>query len=141
MGYYNRPNDTAETIIDGWFRTGDIGRVDKDGFVFIVDRKKDLIISKGMNIYPREIEEIIYTNEKVNACAVIGIRDSEANETPVAYVELKEDVTATESELKDYIRPHLAPFKQPRKIIFIEKLPRNATGKILKRELRELAHS
>lgn len=141
MGYYNRPNDTAETIIDGWFRTGDIGRVDKDGFVFIVDRKKDLIISKGMNIYPREIEEIIYTNEKVNACAVIGIRDSEANETPVAYVELKEDVTATESELKDYIRPHLAPFKQPRKIVFIEKLPRNATGKILKRELRELAHS
>lgn len=141
MGYYNRPNDTAETIIDGWFRTGDIGKVDKDGFIFIVDRKKDLIISKGMNIYPREIEEIIYTNEKVNACAVIGIRDNDANETPVAYIELKDDVTATEAELKDYIRPHLAPFKQPRKIIFIEKLPRNATGKILKRELRELAHN
>ena len=94
-----------------------------------------------MNIYPREIEEIIYTNEKVNACAVIGVKDNEANETPVAYIELKEDVSATEAELKEYIRPHLAPFKQPRKIIFIEKLPRNATGKILKRELRELAHS
>ena len=137
MGYYNRPNDTAEAIINGWFKTGDIGKVDHDGFIFIVDRKKDLIISKGMNIYPREIEEIIYTHEKVNACAVVGLKDAEANETPVAYIELKEDVTASESEMKDYIRPHLAPYKQPRKIYFVEKLPRNATGKILKRELRE----
>jgi long-chain acyl-CoA synthetase len=140
LGYFNRPNDTAEAIVDGWFRTGDIGKVDKDGFIYILDRKKDLIISKGMNIYPREIEEIIYTHDKVNACAVVGVRDLEANETPVAYIELKEDVSATEAEIKDFIRPHLAPFKQPRKIIFMEKLPRNATGKILKRELRELAN-
>lgn len=141
LGYYNRPEDTKEAIIDGWFRTGDIGKVDKDGYVFIVDRKKDLIISKGMNIYPREIEEIIYTNEKVNACAVIGVKDEDANETPVAYIELKEGETATEAELKAYVKPHLALFKQPRKIYFIEQLPRNATGKILKRELRELNSS
>ncbi|MBX9866435.1 MAG: long-chain-fatty-acid--CoA ligase [Burkholderiales bacterium] len=140
LGYFNRPDDTAEAIVDGWFRTGDIGKVDQDGFIYILDRKKDLIISKGMNIYPREIEEIIYTHDKVNACAVVGVRDLEANETPVAYIELKEDISATEAEIKDFIRPHLAPFKQPRKIIFMEKLPRNATGKILKRELRELAN-
>lgn len=141
MGYYNRPDDTAEAIVDGWFRTGDIGKVDADGFIFILDRKKDLIISKGMNIYPREIEEVIYTNDKVNACAVVGLKDIEANETPVAYVELKEGVTATEAEIRDFVKPNLAPFKQPRKIIIIDKLPRNATGKILKRELRDLLNN
>jgi long-chain acyl-CoA synthetase len=141
QGYYNRPDDTREAIQDGWFRTGDIGRVDNEGFIFIVDRKKDLIISKGMNIYPREIEEIFYTNDKVNACAVVGLKDVDANETPVAYVELKEEMSATEAELKEFVRPHLAPFKQPRRVIFMDKLPRNATGKILKRELRVLANS
>lgn len=137
MGYFNRSEETAEAIINGWFRTGDIGKVDEDGYIYIVDRKKDLIISKGMNIYPREIEEIIYTNDKVNACAVIGVKDQEASETPVAYVELREGETATEAEFKAYVKPNLAPFKQPRKIYFVEKLPRNATGKILKRELRD----
>lgn len=140
LGYYNRQSETEDAVINGWFRTGDIGKVDNDGFIFIVDRKKDLIISKGMNIYPREIEEVIYTNDKVNACAVIGIKDIEANETPVAYIELKEGETATEAEFKEYIKPHLAPFKQPRKVYFMEKLPRNATGKILKRELRDIAN-
>lgn len=140
MGYYNRPEDTKETIVNGWFRTGDIGKVDQDGFIFILDRKKDLIISKGMNIYPREIEEVIYTHEKVNACAVVGLKDIEANETPIAYVELRDGETATEAEIREFIRPNLAPFKQPRKVIFMDKLPRNATGKILKRELRELAN-
>lgn len=139
LGYYNRPNDTADTIVNGWFKTGDIGYIDSDGYVFIIDRIKDLIINKGMNIYPREIEEFFYTHEKVQACAVVGVKDIEANETPVAYVELKEGVTATEKEFKDFLKPLLAPFKQPRKVYFMEKLPRNATGKILKRELRELA--
>lgn len=138
QGYYNRPKDTEEAIVNGWFKTGDIGKVDADGFVFIVDRLKDLIIHKGMNIYPREIEELLYTHEKINACAVIGEKDEAANETPIAYVELKEDQTATENEIKNFIKPSLAAFKMPRKIIFMEKLPRNATGKILKRELRDL---
>ena len=138
LGYHNRPQDTAETLVNGWLKTGDIGYVDNDGFVFIVDRKKDLIIHKGMNIYPREIEEFLYTHDKVNACAVIGVKDIEANEDPVAYIELKEGETTTEKEIKAFLKPLLAPFKQPRKIYFIDKMPRNATGKILKRELREL---
>ena len=137
-GYYNRDSETKEAIIDGWFKTGDLGRIDKEGYIFIVDRKKDLIIHKGMNIYPREIEEIFYTHEKINACAVIGIKDKEDNEIPVVYVELKENETATESEMKEFVKPRLALFKQPRKVYFMEKLPRNATGKILKRELRDL---
>ncbi|HLX53234.1 MAG TPA: long-chain-fatty-acid--CoA ligase, partial [Aquella sp.] len=136
-GYYNRSRETAEAIVDGWFKTGDIGYLDEDGYIFIIDRKKDLIIHKGMNIYPREIEEILYTHEKVNACAVIGIKDKEDNEVPVAYIELKENETAVESEIKDFLKTQLATFKQPRKIFFVEKLPRNATGKILKRELRD----
>jgi long-chain acyl-CoA synthetase len=94
-----------------------------------------------MNIYPREIEEIVYTNDKVNACAVVGLRDLEASETPVAYIELKEDAQATESEFKEFMKGKLAPFKQPRKFIFIDKLPRNATGKILKRELRDILNA
>lgn len=141
MGYYNRPKDTEEAIVNGWFRTGDIGKVDEEGFIFILDRKKDLIINKGMNIYPREIEEVIYVNDKVNACAVVGLKDIEANETPVAYIELKEGETATEAEFKAFVKDHLAPFKQPRKFIFMDKLPRNATGKILKRELRTLLNN
>jgi long-chain acyl-CoA synthetase len=136
-GYYNRPKETAEAIVDGWFKTGDIGYLDKDGYIFIIDRKKDLIIHKGMNIYPREIEEVLYMHDKVSACAVIGIKDKEDNEVPVAYIELKENETATEAEIKDFLKPQLATFKQVRKVTFVEQLPRNATGKILKRELRD----
>lgn len=138
LGYYNRPDETAEVINNGWFKTGDIGYVDKDGYVFIIDRKKDLIIHKGMNIYPREIEEFLYMHEKVQACAVIGIKDIEENETPVAYIEPKEGIEVSEKEIREFLKPLLAPFKQPRKVFFMDKLPRNATGKILKRELRLL---
>ena len=138
LGYFNRPQDTAEAIVNGWLKTGDLGYIDHDGFLFIVDRKKDLIINKGMNIYPREIEEHLYTHHKVNACAVIGIKDSEANEMPVAYIELKPELSASEQEFKEFLKPLLATFKQPRKFYFVASLPRNATGKILKRELREL---
>ena len=102
------------------------------------DRKKDLIIHKGMNIYPREIEEIFYTHEKINACAVVGIKDKEDNEIPVLYVELKNGETADETEMKDFVKTKLAIFKQPRKVYFMDLLPRNATGKILKRELRDI---
>ncbi|HCY38917.1 MAG TPA: long-chain fatty acid--CoA ligase [Neisseriales bacterium] len=138
QGYFNRPEDSAEVLVGEWFKTGDIGYVDESGFIYIVDRKKDLIINKGMNIYPREIEEFIYTHEKVNACAVVGLKDIEENETPIAYIELKDGESATEREFKEFLKPLLAPFKQPRKIYFLDKLPRNATGKILKRELRDL---
>ena len=117
-GYYNRPEETKEAIVNGWFRTGDIGRVDEDGYIYIVDRKKDLIIHKGMNIYPREIEEVMYTNPNVNACAVVGVKDHDGSEIPVAYVELRETMKITEAEMKEYLKPHLATFKMPRRVYF-----------------------
>lgn len=138
QGYYNRPQETLDAIVDGWFKTGDIGKIDDDNFIYILDRKKDLIIHKGMNIYPREIEEVLYTHEKVNACAVVGITDKDGIEIPIIYVELKEDQILTENEVKEHLKSHLAAFKMPRKVYFMDKLPRNTTGKILKRELREL---
>ena len=139
LEYWQKPEATRKTFTsDGWFKTGDIGKVDEDGFIYIVDRKKDLIIHKGMNIYPREIEEVLYTHETVNACAVIGMLDGDGSEVPVAYVELREDTKCNEIDMKTFLKPKLAAFKLPRRVYFVEKLPRNATGKILKRELREL---
>ncbi|MFT7879288.1 MAG: fatty acid--CoA ligase [Sulfurimonas sp.] len=138
QGYLNRPEATAETIINGWLLTGDMGYIDEEGYLFIVDRKKDLIISKGINIYPREIEEVIDSFEGVSASAVIGVTDEKNGEIPVAYIELEEGVdTIDESALKTYLRKQLANFKVPKHIHMIEELPKNATGKVLKRVLKE----
>lgn len=136
LGYFNDPESTSESIKDGWFRTGDLGKLDEDGYIYIVDRIKDIIIHKGINIYPREIEELLYTNPKINICAVIAEKDANNNETPIAYVVLKENEIATETEIKDFIKPNLANFKMIRRVIFVDDLPKTATGKILKRELR-----
>ncbi|TET87576.1 MAG: long-chain fatty acid--CoA ligase, partial [Sulfurovum sp.] len=133
-----RPEATDETIVNGWLLTGDMGYMDDEDFLFIVDRKKDLIISKGINIYPREIEEVIDAFEGVGASAVIGIIDEKSGEVPVAYVELDEDVESVdEHTLKKYLREHLANYKVPKHIYFIEELPKNATGKVLKRVLKD----
>jgi long-chain acyl-CoA synthetase len=138
QGYLNRPEATAETIINGWLLTGDMGYMDEEGYLFIVDRKKDLIISKGINIYPREIEEVIDSFEGVSASAVIGIADEKSGEIPVAYIELEEEVESIdEATLKKYLREHLANFKVPKQLYIIEALPKNATGKVLKRALKE----
>ncbi|UFH59084.1 fatty acid--CoA ligase [Sulfurovum mangrovi] len=138
QGYLNRPEATAETIINGWLLTGDMGYIDEEGYLFIVDRKKDLIISKGINIYPREIEEVIDSFEGVSASAVIGIADEKSGEIPVAYIELEEGVESIdEAALKKYLREHLANFKVPKQIYIIEALPKNATGKVLKRALKD----
>ncbi|MCR4941338.1 MAG: long-chain-fatty-acid--CoA ligase [Campylobacter sp.] len=126
-----------ETIVNGWLKTGDLGKVDEEGYIYIVDRKKDLIISKGINIYPREIEEIIYKLEAIEACAVIGIKDEFADEEVVAFVQLKEDQNIQEKELRVYLKKHLANYKIPKVIHFVDELPRNATGKVLKRVLKE----
>lgn len=137
-GYLNRPTATEETIINGWLLTGDVGYMDDEGFLFIVDRKKELIISKGINIYPREIEEIIDRFEGVAASAVIGINDEKNGEVPVAYVELEEEAERfDEAALKGYMREHLANYKIPKQIHVIPALPKNATGKVLKRVLKE----
>lgn len=138
QGYLGRPTATEETIINDWLLTGDVGYMDDEGFLFIVDRKKDLIISKGINIYPREIEEVIDIFEGVGVSAVIGIVDEKSGEAPVVYIELKEGVeTLDEIGLKKYMRESLANYKIPKQIHIIPELPKNATGKVLKRVLKE----
>jgi long-chain acyl-CoA synthetase len=138
QGYLNRPTATEETIVNGWLLTGDMGYMDDDDFLFIVDRKKDLIISKGINIYPREIEEVIDVFDGVSASAVIGVFDEKSGEVPVAYVELSDEVkTLDEVGLKKHMREQLANYKIPKQLHVIESLPKNATGKVLKRVLKE----
>lgn len=138
QGYFKRPSATDETIINGWLLTGDMGYMDDEGFLFIVDRKKDLIICKGINVYPREIEEIVDLFDGVGASAVIGIVDEKSGEVPVVYIELEEGTESIdELGLKRYMREHLANYKIPKQIHVIEELPKNATGKVLKRALKE----
>jgi len=138
QGYLNRPEATEQTIINGWLRTGDIAKMDEDGYIFIVDRKKDLIISKGLNIYPREIEEHLYALPYVKAAAVIGVPDPHSGEVPVAFIERENpEDTHRGSEIKRDLKHSLANFKLPKHVYFIEELPKNATGKVLKRVLKE----
>ena len=137
QGYWKRPEATAETIVNGWLKTGDLGYMDEEGFIYIVDRKKDLIISKGINIYPREIEEVLMKNPHIKAAAVIGVQDEKSGEVPVAYIELEDQASIGVNEIKQYLREHLANFKIPKAIYIIDELPKNATGKVLKRVLKE----
>lgn len=142
QGYLGYADATDETILNGWLLTGDLGKKDSDGFIYIVDRKKDLIISKGINIYPREIEEVIYKYEGVDAVAVIGLRDEQTKDEDVlAFIQPKEDEKLNEIELRSYLKQHLANFKLPKHIYFVEELPKNATGKVLKRVLKEKVQS
>ncbi|ANU23637.1 AMP-binding protein [Planococcus donghaensis] len=134
-GYWNKPEETAATIVDGWLLTGDLGYMDDEGHFFIVDRKKDMIIAGGFNIYPREIEEVLYEHEAVQECVVAGIPDPYRGETVKAYIVLKEGYTVTEEELNAYCREQLASFKVPRIYEFRKELPKTAIGKILRRSL------
>jgi fatty-acyl-CoA synthase len=136
-GYWNRPDATAEVIVDGWFHTGDIGIRDKDGFFFIVDRKKDMIISGGENVYPAEVEDTLYTHPAVKEVAVIGVEHPRWGETVRAVVVVKEDATLTEVELIEFTQDKLARYKQPKSVMFTDALPRNPAGKVIKFELRE----
>jgi acyl-CoA synthetase (AMP-forming)/AMP-acid ligase II len=138
-GYWNRPDATAETFVDGWVRTGDLARVDDEGFCFIVDRAKDMIIRGGENIYSSEVENILYEHPAVTDAALIGIPHQTLGEEPAAVVHLAPGMTASEGELREYVSARLAKFKVPVKIIFTQDtLPRNANGKILKRDLKAL---
>jgi long-chain acyl-CoA synthetase len=134
-GYWRRPEETAKAIPDGWFRTGDIGRVDKEGYFFIVDRKKDLIIRGGYNIYPREVEEVLYEHPAVAHAAVIGLPHPELGEEVGAAVELKPGASVAAEELRDHVKAQVAAYKYPRRVWIVEQLPKTATGKILKREI------
>jgi long-chain acyl-CoA synthetase len=136
QGYWQAPEATAETVRNGWLFTGDMGRLDEDGYLYIVDRKKDMIIVSGMNVYPREVEDVIYQLPAVGDCAVVGEPSERRGEDVKAFVVLKEGQTLTEEEVLDHCRQHLASFKVPRTVVFAQDLPRSGTGKILKRALR-----
>ena len=134
-GYWNRPDATEESIKDGWFATGDMARIDEDGYFFIVDRKKDMIIRGGYNVYPREIEEVLYEHPAVREAAVVGMPHDELGEEVAAAVAVKEGEQVDEAALRDFVKEHVAAYKYPRKIFFVDELPKGPTGKILKREI------
>ena len=134
-GYWNKPDATEEAIRDGWFHSGDMARVDEEGYFFIVDRKKDMIIRGGYNVYPREIEEVLYEHPAVREVAVIGVPHDSLGEEVGAAVALKEGEHATEDELREHAKEAVASYKYPRRIWFVDELPKGPTGKILKREI------
>jgi long-chain acyl-CoA synthetase len=135
-GYYKQPDATAEAMRNGWFHTGDIGVLDADGYLSIVDRKKDMILRGGFNVFPRELEEVMVTHPAVSLVAVIGVPDERLGEEVKAFVVKKPGATVTEDELRDWCKEQFAAYKYPRHIEFRSELPTSATGKILKRELR-----
>ena len=135
--YYKNPEATEEAFNGGWFHSGDLVKMDEEGFIYIVDRKKDMIISGGENIYPAEIEEVLYTHPDILECAVIGVPDLDWGENVKAYIVLKPEKTLQENDIIDYCTKKLASYKKPKEIEFIEQLPRNAAGKVLKQVLRK----
>lgn len=134
-GYWNNPEETAMVLRDGWLYTGDIAKMDEDGYFYIVDRKKDMILASGFNIYPRDIEEVLYEHPKVREAAVAGIPDPKRGETVKAYIVLQPGEEATEEEFIAYCRTKLAAYKVPRYVEFRDSLPRTAVGKLLRRQL------
>ncbi|MFA6507418.1 MAG: long-chain fatty acid--CoA ligase [Treponemataceae bacterium] len=136
-GYFNRPEDTAKAIVDGWLHTGDVAYRDADGYLYIVDRLKDMIIVGGLNVYPREVEEVIYQFPGIKEAAVVGISDRSHGETVHAFVVWAEGAEQQPKHLSDFLRTNLASYKQPKEIIALPVLPRNAGGKVLKKDLRE----
>lgn len=136
-GYWNMPEETINTIRDGWLYTGDIAYMDDEGYLYIVDRKKDMIIASGYNVYPREVEEVLYEHPAIKEAVVIGIPDAYRGENVKAVIVLKEKTKLSENELIEYCREKLAPYKVPRVVEFREELPKTSVGKILRRRIRE----
>jgi len=138
-GYYRKPEATAAALRGGWFHSGDIGRMDDDGYLYIADRLKDMIIRGGMNVYPREVEEVLQTHAAVSLAAVVGVPHEEHGEEVKAYVIRRPGALVSETELIAWARETMAAFKYPRAVEFVDALPMTATGKVLKRELRAAA--
>jgi long-chain acyl-CoA synthetase len=136
-GYWNLPEETADVLRDGWLFTGDIAKMDRDGYFYITDRKKDLIKYKGYSVYPRELEDVLYEHPAVKLCAVVGKPDRTAGEIPKAYIVLKKDAAATEDEIKKFVKSKVAPYKSIREIEFRTELPMTPVGKVLRRTLRQ----
>ncbi|MBI4590301.1 MAG: long-chain fatty acid--CoA ligase [Candidatus Rokubacteria bacterium] len=138
LGYYRMPAETAKAIKNGWLSTGDMGRLDTDGYLYVVERKKDLIIRGGFNIYPREVEEVLYASPKIVEAAVVGMPDPVMGEDVLAFVVVKAGSEATPLEIMAFCQEKLARFKCPKQVRFVDSLPKNAVGKILRKELRKL---
>jgi len=138
QGYWKKPEETAKVMRNGWLLTGDIGHRDVDGYYYITDRKKDMLLVNGINVYPREIEEILYQFPGVKEAAVIGKPDRRRGEQPVAFVAANEGISLEEQSIQQFVRKRLADYKVPRKVVLLAALPRNATGKILKTTLRQM---
>ncbi len=140
-GYYKMPEETAVALRDGWLHTGDMARMDDEGYFYIVDRKKDMILVGGYNVYPREVEEVLFAHPAVTEVAVIGVPDPETGEAVIAFVVLKDSMTVSQQELIQFAEGHLAKYKIPSRIEFLDELPKNTTGKILRRTLRDHVHT
>ena len=136
LGYYRLAEETAKTLRNGWLHTGDVGRLDHDGFLYIVERKKDLIIRGGFNVYPREVEEVLYAHPHVTEAAVIGMRDALMGEEVLAFVALKPGAVVTAEDIIAFCQARLAKFKCPKQVRFVDALPKSPIGKILRKELR-----
>ncbi len=136
-GYWNKPAETADVLRDGWLYTGDVARMDEDGYFYIVQRKKDMILVSGYNVYPNEIEDVLFMHAAVKECAVIGVPDQYRGEAVKAFIVLKDGTPVTVEEIQDFCRERLAKYKLPTHIEFMEALPKSAVGKVLRRELRE----
>jgi acyl-CoA synthetase (AMP-forming)/AMP-acid ligase II len=137
QGYWNQPQETAAVLRNGWLLTGDIGHRDTDGYFYITDRKKDMLLVNGINVYPREIEEVLYTYPGIKEVAVIGVPDARKGEQPVAFIAGNDGAQLDPATILAWVRERLADYKTPKRIIQLPQLPRNATGKILKTALRE----
>jgi long-chain acyl-CoA synthetase len=135
-GYWNKPAETAQVLRDGWLLTGDIARRDRSGYYYIVDRKKDMIIAGGFNIYPREVEEVLFEHPRVKEAAVVGVPDEYRGETVKAFVVLQDGAATGSAEIISFCRERLAAYKVPRQIVFRDALPKSGVGKYLRRELR-----
>jgi long-chain acyl-CoA synthetase len=135
-GYLSQPEETRMVFRDGWFRSGDIGLIDEDGYLYIVDRLKDMIITGGENVYPRDVEEVLYTHSDVQECAVVGLPDPEYGERVTAFIVTREGKAPDAASLKAYLKSRLAGFKVPKDYLFVAELPKNNAGKLLKREIR-----
>jgi acyl-CoA synthetase (AMP-forming)/AMP-acid ligase II len=135
--YFENPEGTAEALRDGWLYTGDLARMDEEGFLYIVDRKKDMILSGGENIYPRELEEVLMTHPAVLDVCVVGVPDPDWGESVKAFIVRKGEGPLDEKEVINYCKLHLASYKKPKHVEFISSIPRNPSGKALKRLLRE----
>jgi acyl-CoA synthetase (AMP-forming)/AMP-acid ligase II len=136
-GYYKQPDKTAQTLIEGWLHTGDVGHVDDEGFLHITDRKRDVIISGGFNVYPSEVEQVLWTHAAVLDCAVIGVPDDRWGEAVKAVVELKPGAQASSDELIALCKEKLGSVKAPKSVDFVSALPRSPVGKVLKKDIRE----